>query len=263
MISKPIITIALAMLSTSVLAQDLLIYKFARTRTWKQWEAQAGGLPANTGLKGRNILSGISKDNSYWIIDQATNEMTEIRYYTAYVDDVKQKLYDISPGTYTELGLDASAYSLDRSGNFDQFMELMTVPTSKAGVNNQSMRSGVDGFAAEGWSFVWDLLGPTTATIPLSRTVSISNKAKKLSGLFRSYSGEQLFDGSGENLTFFRTRVDAGPQSATLDTALTLKVRTLAAQPSLTPNTMDNGIQCVADTLERLGYDLYLPPVIE
>lgn len=136
-----LIAVGLVALSVPAEAQnpaDILVYKFARSRAWQQYEAA----PDSNGIyRGRNVLAGVSADNSFWVIDRANRKIAEIRYYVQYVDDVKQKLYNIYEYTFTDLGLVPAAYSTNASGNDDQFMDVMTVPTPVAVVKNQSFRN--------------------------------------------------------------------------------------------------------------------------
>ncbi|MBL9151479.1 MAG: hypothetical protein JNK37_03300 [Verrucomicrobiales bacterium] len=247
-------TLALLALSVPAEAQnpeDILVYKFARSRVWQQYQA----VPDATGnYRGRNVLAGVSADNSFWVIDRANQKIAEIRYYVQYVDDVKQKLYDTYEYTFTDLGIDPAAYSDNASGNDDQFMDVMTVPTPVAVVKNLSFRNSWtddDSTPDERWEFgeVWDLVGKT-APVPLVKGgVPLPNVARLLTGFFQ---GIEKYEGT--TYDYYRNRNDAGAQSALLDVVLTLRARTVSVN-NQTPNTMLNGVAAAVALVEALGYD--------
>lgn len=249
-----LIALGLLALSTPAEAQnpeDILVYKFARSRAWQQYEAA----PDSAGnYKGRNVLAGVSADNSFWVIDRGNQKIAEIRYYVRYVDDVKQKLYDIYEYSFTDLGIDPAAYSDDASGNDDQFMDVMTVPTPVALVKNQSFRNSWtedDGTADEQWSEgeVWDLVGKTAPVALVKGGVPLPNVARLLTGL---YQGIEKYEGLTYDWYFNRN--DAGAQSALLDVVLTQRARTVSVN-NQTPNTMLNGVAAAVALVELLGYD--------
>lgn len=249
-----LIAVGLVALSVPAEAQnpeDILVYKFARSRAWQQYQAVPD---ANGNYKGRNVLAGVSADNSFWVIDRANQKIAEIRYYVQYVDDVKQKLYDIYEYSFTDLGIDPAAYSSDASGNDDQFMDVMTVPTPVAVVKNQSFRNSwtdSDSTPDEKWEFgeVWDLFGKA-APVPLVKNgVPLPNVARLLTGFFQ---GLEKYEGI--TYDYYRNRNDMGAQSALLDVVLTLRARTVSVN-NQTPNTMLNGVAAAVALVEALGYD--------
>lgn len=241
---------------------DILIYKGTTTYNWKQYEAQRDNLPASTtNLRGRNVLSGVMNWKFYWIIDRGNQVVTEVRYYTAYENDVKKKLYEVLTYTFTDLKLDPDAYTDDRSGNDDQLFELMTMPSSKVGVNKQSLRSSWDywwGDANEDEydTVVWDKIGSTAALVKLSATASVSDAASTLAGQNRYSYVYRLKDGGALTYIFVETAYGTG--TLTLDKPLTLKARNTVVQPPLVAGTMNNAVQAVANALHALGYDLYI-----
>jgi hypothetical protein len=266
-------TLAFCLLASNLAAQtDLLIYKFARTRVWQEYESHRD--PATNQMKGRNILTGTSKDAMYWVIDRAASQMAEIRYYTVYVDGVKKKLYDISPWSISKLETDLSAYSQDANGLGDQFMEMMILPSARIGTNCVSLRASapsnfydpsLDSYFSQP-GFVWDLIGKSTA-LKLSATLTLPDVAKSLAGEYQGADTEEFDnfynpDTDSYELSYLRARADKGSQSATLDTALTLRSRTTSAGAGLTAGGLNNGIQTVVNALEALGYDLYYVPTV-
>lgn len=242
---------------------DILIYKGTTTYNWKQYEAQRDNLPASTSdLRGRNMLSGVMNWKFYWIIDRANQRVTEVSYYTDYENDVKKKLYEISTFSFTDLKLDPAAYSDDASGNDDQIFEMMTMPSTKAGVNKQSLRSSWDSWWGDANSdeydtVVWDKIGSTAAVVPLSMTVSVSNAATSLAGQNRYSYVYRRKDNLGA-LTYIFVETAYGTGSMTLDKPLTLKARNTVVQAPLMAGTMDNAVQAVANALYALGYDLHI-----
>lgn len=242
---------------------DILIYKGTTTYNWKQYEAQRDNLPASTSdLRGRNLLSGVMNWKFYWIIDRANQRVTEVSYYSDYENDVKKKLYDIATYSFTDLKLDPAAYSDDANGNDDQIFELMTLPSTKAGVNKQSLRSSWDYWDGNAtWdeydTVVWDKIGSTAAVVKLSPSVSVTNAAATLTGQNRYSYVYRLKDGGGA-LTYFFIETAYGTGTITLDKPLTLKARNTVVQSPLVVGTVENAVQAVANALHALGYDLHI-----
>ncbi len=238
-------------------AADLLIYKVSLTRNWQQFAAAREALPTSspTAMRGKNPVGGVTVDKSYWILDRDAEKLIEIEYYTLVVDGQKQKLYDITYWTYQNLGVTPEDYTTDASGDDDQFMEVSSIATSRAGVNTLFFRSAVEDSTTPGESFAmsWHLRGKSSPVLGLSPTVSPTNVAATLTGDFLSLETRNADDANGP--IYFVTTHTSGKHTATLDRALTLKARTVAL-PSLTADTLDNAIQHVAEVLEKSGHDL-------
>jgi len=231
--------IAAALIGQAAYAQspeDVLIYKFSRTTSWQE---HAAGPDRNGVVKGRNLLVGTNKVSEYWIFGRDNNTIARVEFYTLAYNGATEKLYDVFDGDFALLGTDSEAY-VD-----DKVMDIMFLPTARAGVKMQTCR---DSFALEEDSFgyVWDLTG-TTKVLP-----GLNDVAPLLSGFYQSSSRSK--DGSNDALVSFLSRVDVGPQSATFDARLTTRARTVSVN-GRTANTLENGIETVIEVLEKLGYD--------
>jgi hypothetical protein len=239
--------------------EDIIIYRFSRTRSWQQHEAS----PDRNGvLKGRNLLVGTAKDSCYWIFDRGNNKVTEVCYFTRSVDGVLQKLYEVREGSFALLETDPTDYSDDASGDGDQIMDMMFLPTTKVGVKMQTCRDSDelndssfydpewepgDPYRTWNYGYVWDLTGPTKILTGLGEVASL------LSGFYQGNERDHTESSAGTLISFL-SRVDVGPQSASLDMRLTTRARTVSVN-SQTVNSMQNGIETVIEVVEKLGYD--------
>jgi hypothetical protein len=233
------------------LSEDILIYRFSRTRNWQQHEAAQN---RNGVLRGRNLLTGIAKDDAYWIFDRENNKITELRYYKTFVDGVPQKLYEVNEGTFSKLEENPIAYDDDASGDSDQLMDIMFLPTTKANVLMQTCRDSFvyfDPISSSNYrsGHVWDLTGPTRIMPGLGAVAS------SLTGFYQASLNNKSVNSNNEMLSF-TSRVDAGPQSATYESRLTTRARTVDVNGN-TMNTMENAIEIVSQLLESLGYDYF------
>jgi len=241
-------------------ASDVLVYKVSLVDNWAQHQSARKNLPTSTSaMVGLTPIKGVATRMSYWVMDRGVGRIAELTYFTKDVDGVKQKLYQVKTWTFQNLGADPDGYTLDASGNGDQFMEVATLPTAKAGVNLVVMRAGSqynmpDDFGA----MTWHLSGTSTAAIKLSTAVTLTNVAATLKGDFLQTIQYTLSDTTGP--FYFLARDSKGPHSAVLEKPLTLKTRTTAVG-GLTPDTLNNGIQHVASVLEAQGYDHDTTPI--
>jgi len=242
-------------------ASDVLVYKVSLVDTWSQHQSARKNLPTSTSaMVGLTPIKGVATRMSYWVMDRGAGRIAELTYFTKDVDGVKQKLYRVKTWTFQNLGTDPDGYTLDASGNDDQFMEVATLPTAKAGVNLVVMRAGSVGSLDGDYDFsamTWHISGTSTAAIKLSTAVTLTNVAATLKGDFLQTIKYTLSDTTGP--FYFLARDSNGPHSAVLDKPLTLKTRTTAVG-GLTPDTLNNGIQHVASVLEAQGYDLDITP---
>jgi hypothetical protein len=238
---------AVALNASAANPEDVLVYRFARSISWLQHEAS----PDYAGTyKGRAVVAGSVKENAYWIIDRGNNLLTEMKFYKTTTDGGTAKIYEVTSWSIAPLDLDPAGYSSDASGNTDQFMDTMVLPTASA-VDIETWRDAYSFPKLSDSGYVWDLIGKTTVITGLSKVTP------SLTGLYKSTLLSLTQDNSG--LTFFRSRADAGTQSATLDTKLTGTVRNTPFTPAQTKNTVANAIATVAALLEKLGYDFFDP----
>jgi len=231
--------IAAALIGQAAYAQspeDVIIYKFSRTSSWQE---HAAGPDRNGLVKGRNLLVGTTRVSEYWIFDRGNNKIARVDFYTLAYDGAKEKLYEVWDGDFALLGTAPEAY-VD-----DKIMDIMFLPTARAGVKMQSCR---DSFVTpdDSFGYVWDLTGTTKVL------TGLNDVASNLSGFYQSSYRSKV--GTNDALTSFLSRVHVGPQSATFDSRLTARARTVSVN-GRTANTMQNGIETVIEVLEKLGYD--------
>jgi hypothetical protein len=245
-------TLSLALGVTSS-ASDVLIYKVSLTDTWEQHGASRQSLPNSSNLVGLTPIKGVGARKSYWVMSRGTNQIGEIIYLTRIVDGARVKSFQLRFFTFQDVGITPEDYTLDASGDNDQFMEVASLPTTKPNVNQIVMRSGYQFIDTESFeSSTWFFSGTATPALKLSSTITIPNVATTLRGEFYQASEYSFF--GPLDLDYYATRSARGPQTATLDRTLTLKNRTTALS-GLTIDTLANGVQHVANTLIAQGYD--------
>ncbi len=241
----PILAASAALWATGVQANEILVYKFTRGRTWTQYQTSTSSSTSTSTLKGRAVLSGVTTERSYWIIDRTDMTVTEIRYGNMYVGAEKAKVYHVyPPEPYKELGLEAADYTV---GN--EFMDTMLMATNKAGQKRLTMRQSTNAAS------VWDLVG-TTSYLKLSPIIIFEDVASSLNGLYQGT--ESLSEWSDESPTshlisyFFN--VATAKQTAVLDRKLTIQTN-IMKRGALAAGTVNNATARVAALLEAIGYD--------
>lgn len=243
-------------LSSSVFAEEVLIYKVSASRKWQQDTALNPGKGTETG---RRQLAGVARDTSYLILNRTTKEVVLVDYYTRIADGAKIKEYAVANQSYADwTGVFPSEEWEAQSVAALSGKTSLSLKTGKQEVGNEDLNGDgeLDAFEEGTLSYFVGPAGARSFGVTALANVAASLKGAKRQSNDITYGPALDIIGGKFPLArvFYR---GAAAQGAVLDTRTTATALNTAppATSGETVATTSYALYLVRQLLDKGGYE--------